>query len=98
LFAGRALLVSTKLPLDFRAFDLLSISTGSRAKRSNQHLPINPAYCDGYGVRAEGMTAGMKRRFEDRLQDLEDRLSNHPIRLLFLANQACRSRWLWRRR
>jgi hypothetical protein len=25
------------------------------------------------------MTAGMKRRFEDRLQDLENRLLNHPI-------------------
>jgi hypothetical protein len=41
LFAGRALLVSTKLPFDFRAFDRLSISTGSRAKRTNQYLPIN---------------------------------------------------------
>jgi hypothetical protein len=28
----------------------------------------------GAAVRAEAMTAGMKRRFEDRLQDLEDRL------------------------
>jgi len=33
----------------------------------------------GAAVRAEAMTAGMKRRFEDRLQDLEHRLLNHPI-------------------
>ena len=33
----------------------------------------------GAAVRAEAMTAGMKRRFEDRLQDLENRLLNHPI-------------------
>ena len=33
----------------------------------------------GAVVRAEAMTAGMKRRFEDRLQDLENSLLNHPI-------------------
>ena len=33
----------------------------------------------GAAVQAEAMTAGVKRRFEDRLQDLENRLLNHPI-------------------
>src|SRR6202034_1594790 len=45
-------------------------------------------------VRAESVTAVVKGRFEDRLQDLEDRLLNRPVDHVWNAEPALSAPWL----
>src|SRR5271170_354254 len=66
--------------------------------RSIAVLEISRCFGDGgmsAALGAEAVTAGVEGRLEDRLQDLEHRLLNHPIHDVRDAEPSLSAPWLW---
>src|SRR5277367_4342560 len=67
-------------------------------QRSIAVLEISRCFSDGgmsAALGAEAVTAGVEGRLEDRLQDLEHRLLNHPIHDVRDAEPSLSAPWLW---